>query len=259
MLISQLDQLDLTKIIYTFGSNTAGIHGKGSALTARRYFGAKLGQGEGLCGTSSYAIPTKDDHLKTLSIDNIHSNIGRFLNTTELMDDYHFFVSKIGCGLAGIPERQIIDIFDDYFERYYERFIKNVTLPVKWQIELGIEENRPFTLVCGSRSITSRRTVEQILNDKVSDKAHIISGGAPGVDVTTSKWAVANGRTNTEVKAPWDVYPGDKGVGIMRNWIMSSMATECLAIWDGISPGTQRMMTIAESEKLNTTQIRINL
>lgn len=45
--------------IYVFGSNTQGRHGKGSALIAVKYFGAKYGQAEGLQGRS-YAIITKD-------------------------------------------------------------------------------------------------------------------------------------------------------------------------------------------------------
>ena len=45
--------------IFVFGSNTEGRHGKGAALVARLYFGAKYGQAKGLQG-KSYAIITKD-------------------------------------------------------------------------------------------------------------------------------------------------------------------------------------------------------
>lgn len=50
-------------VIYVFGSNPEGRHGKGSAYIAKKDFGAKYGQGEGLQG-NSYAIPTKDLRVK---------------------------------------------------------------------------------------------------------------------------------------------------------------------------------------------------
>jgi len=56
--------------IFVFGSNRAGRHGNGAALAARRQHGAIYGQGEGLQG-QSYAIPTKDEKLKTLGLDAI--------------------------------------------------------------------------------------------------------------------------------------------------------------------------------------------
>ena len=49
--------------IFVFGSNPEGRHGAGSAKTARMFFGAVYGQGEGLQG-NSYAIPTKDLRVK---------------------------------------------------------------------------------------------------------------------------------------------------------------------------------------------------
>ncbi len=36
--------------VFVFGSNRAGRHGRGAALTAFRKFGAKNGQGDGLMG-----------------------------------------------------------------------------------------------------------------------------------------------------------------------------------------------------------------
>ena len=42
--------------IFIFGSNLLGMHGKGAAKTALQW-GAKIGVGEGLCG-STYALPT---------------------------------------------------------------------------------------------------------------------------------------------------------------------------------------------------------
>ena len=49
--------------IMVFGSNFMGIHGAGSALSARKYFGAQHGVGTGLTG-NSYALPTTDLNKK---------------------------------------------------------------------------------------------------------------------------------------------------------------------------------------------------
>src|ERR1035438_7603021 len=53
--------------IFVFGSNLAGRHGAGAALTAKMFYGAKLGNGVGMSG-ESYAIPTKSYAIKTLPI-----------------------------------------------------------------------------------------------------------------------------------------------------------------------------------------------
>ena len=45
-------------MIFVFGSNLRGIHGKGAALHAKQKHGAVQGVGEGLRG-NSYALPTK--------------------------------------------------------------------------------------------------------------------------------------------------------------------------------------------------------
>lgn len=57
-----------TDRVFVFGSNLAGRHGKGAALWARQHRGAVYGVGEGYRG-NSYAIPTKDEHLRSLSTD----------------------------------------------------------------------------------------------------------------------------------------------------------------------------------------------
>ena len=49
--------------IFVFGSNKAGKHGLGTALTARMKYGAEMGQGFGLQG-QSLAIPVKDEQWK---------------------------------------------------------------------------------------------------------------------------------------------------------------------------------------------------
>lgn len=98
--------------IFVFGSNTKGFHGKGAALFARQNRGAIYGQGFGLQG-QSYAIPTKDAKLKTLPLDIIESYVKLFIEDASLSLDLQFYVTPIGCGLAGYKPEQIAPFFMD--------------------------------------------------------------------------------------------------------------------------------------------------
>jgi len=97
-------------MIFVFGSNLAGRHGKGAALTARRKYGAKYGQGVGRQG-ESYAIPTKDGLLRTLPLSVINGYVEDFLEYARDNPHELFLVTKIGCGLAGYTSEQIAPMF----------------------------------------------------------------------------------------------------------------------------------------------------
>lgn len=98
--------------IFVFGSNQAGIHGKGAALTARREHGAMQGIGEGYMN-NSYAIPTKNAHIRTRSLDDIEISVRRFLSFARANPQLRFKVTRIGCGLAGYRDHQIAPLFKD--------------------------------------------------------------------------------------------------------------------------------------------------
>lgn len=99
------------KTIFVFGSNLAGRHGAGSALAAYQTWGAKLGVGVGLQG-NCYAIPTKDENLNTLSIDEIKLYVDSFLEFVRVNSHLSFLITEIGCGLAGYTPTQIAPLFD---------------------------------------------------------------------------------------------------------------------------------------------------
>jgi len=98
--------------VFVFGSNLRGAHGKGAALTARQHHGAIYGQGVGLQG-QSYAIPTKDERLRTLSIPEIEGYVYWFLVFARERHDLTFRLTPIGCGLAGYTHAQIGPLFRD--------------------------------------------------------------------------------------------------------------------------------------------------
>lgn len=97
------------KEVFVFGSNLAGIHGAGTAKAALG-FGARMGHGVGAQGRT-YAIPTKDVDIKTMLLDNIKPYIERFKKVTLEYPHVKFFVTRVGCGLAGYKDKDIAPLF----------------------------------------------------------------------------------------------------------------------------------------------------
>lgn len=102
----------MTSRVFVFGSNLAGRHGKGAALHARQHCGAIYGQGIGLQGRS-YAIPTKDERLKTLPLRLIRQYVEQFQAFAAQHPELTFEVTAIGCGLAGYTPEEIAPLFRD--------------------------------------------------------------------------------------------------------------------------------------------------
>jgi hypothetical protein len=109
--------------IFVFGSNLAGRHGKGAALTARMQHGAQYGVGNGRTG-NAYAIPTKDINLNTLPLSTINEFVQQFIQYTKSHPTEFFFVTRIGCGLAGYWDIDIAPMFKDAPD--------NCHLPIGW-------------------------------------------------------------------------------------------------------------------------------
>jgi hypothetical protein len=109
--------------IFVFGSNRGGKHGAGAALEARLRFGALLGHGEGLVG-NSYAIPTKTANFECLSLEEIEQYVETFVLFTLENPDMQFFVTRVGCGLAGNKDSDIAPMF---------RGAINCSFPENWR------------------------------------------------------------------------------------------------------------------------------
>lgn len=103
--------------VFVFGSNLQGHHGGGAAAFAMQRFGAKWGVGVGIQG-QAYAIPTMHGGVET-----IRPYVDQFLEYAKANPDKHFFVTKIGCGIAGFKTIQIAPMFLNALE------MVNVSLP----------------------------------------------------------------------------------------------------------------------------------
>ena len=108
--------------IFVFGSNLEGRHAGGAARVAYDKFGAVWGQGVGLQG-QSYAIPTMQGGVET-----IKPYVDEFINLAREWDQNTFYVTRIGCGIAGFTDEEIAPLFDEardlYNVRLPESFVK---------------------------------------------------------------------------------------------------------------------------------------
>lgn len=100
----------MTKQVFVFGSNEAGIHGAGAAKTAYEKHGARWGKCYGHHG-DSFAIPTKDDQIGPMPLDRIKDYITGFLAYARGHPKLTFKVTQLGCGLAGLDPRDIAPLF----------------------------------------------------------------------------------------------------------------------------------------------------
>lgn len=108
--------------VFVFGSNLAGRHGAGAAKAARA-LGAIYGVGRGLRG-QTYAIPTKSRNLVSLRLEDVAREIRCFAEFTWDRPDLSFFVTAVGCGLAGFTDNQIAPLF---------KLAVNCSFPEQWR------------------------------------------------------------------------------------------------------------------------------
>jgi hypothetical protein len=101
------------KSVFVFGSNREGRHGKGAALDAVKNHGAIYGRASGIQG-GSYAIITKElrKFMPAVSIEEVKKGVDEFIAFAKNNPDMKFYITPIGCGLAGFVPSQIGPMFD---------------------------------------------------------------------------------------------------------------------------------------------------
>jgi hypothetical protein len=97
------------------------MHGGGAAYAAWRKFGAIMGQGVGLQG-QSYAIPTMQGGVET-----IRPYVDEFIAFAKAHPELFFYVTRIGCGIAGFRDEEIAPLFTA------ARGVPNICLPESFQ------------------------------------------------------------------------------------------------------------------------------
>jgi hypothetical protein len=114
--------------IFVFGSNLKGIHGKGAAKVAKERFGAIIGTAEGLRG-KSYAIPTKRTPYEPLTLEEVEYYVNRFVQHCSDSWSGFYFLTRVGCGLAGFDDRVIAPMFKGIAKLEMQSF----SIPENWR------------------------------------------------------------------------------------------------------------------------------
>ncbi len=116
--------------VFVFGSNLAGAHGAGAAKLAAKKFGAEHGVGFGPTG-QTYAIPTKNEQIRTMKIEEIKPFVELFIIEAKLDPERNYLVTAIGTGLAGISVEDIAPLFKEAIN------VPNIHLPQSfWNVLL---------------------------------------------------------------------------------------------------------------------------
>jgi len=98
--------------VFVFGSNAAGLHLGGAAQAAFKYYGAEWKVSSGRMG-QSYAIPTVNVAVSApILLAQIAASVAEFLTYAEQSPD-RFFITRIGCGIAGHRDADIAPLFRD--------------------------------------------------------------------------------------------------------------------------------------------------
>lgn len=109
--------------VFVFGSNTLGSHSGGAARTALERFGASQDVIEGLVG-QSYALPTLNNFHGKRSNDELTRSVDLFITTAQALPGVSFYLTKVGCGIAGFSE--------DYMKQFFKDTPPNVIKPAGW-------------------------------------------------------------------------------------------------------------------------------
>jgi hypothetical protein len=114
--------------IFVFGSNEEGNHYAGAARYAQEHCGAEPGVGVGPTGRA-YAIPTMH------GMSRLREEVARFIDYAKLHPELSFFVTRVGCGLAGYHDAGIAPLF--------LHAPANCLLPLGWRDIAMLREGLP--------------------------------------------------------------------------------------------------------------------
>ena len=95
--------------VFVFGSNLLGHHMGGAARTARRVFNAEMGVAEGLTG-QAYALPTLGEDMRRVAPEALRASLERLLRFALEHPKLTFYLTEVGCGIAGWPVETVRDL-----------------------------------------------------------------------------------------------------------------------------------------------------
>lgn len=118
--------------IFVFGSNENGNHMGGAARIAYEKFGAKWGVASGRTG-QTYAIPTLDRDMEKIEPEMLEIHLEDFIDYVRKYPTLTFYLTKIGCGIAGWSVEEVKRIFWKVIGT--KQLPKNLTIPKEFNKE----------------------------------------------------------------------------------------------------------------------------
>lgn len=234
------------KLIFVYGSNLAGVNGKGAANIAKRFLSAADGVGEGMASEFCYALPTKDKNIQTRELSDVHISIDNLMSHALDNPTQQYMMTRVGCGLAGFCDEDILPHLGNI------DIPKNVLLPGIWLQKLGRLEH-PRIIIAGSGSFTDaehmRVRLENIIGT-IDNTISFVSGTAQGADRLGEEFAKQYKGAFELVRFPAAWKRFKKPAGILRNAAMSWYSTHAVVFWNGQSPGSKNMAETATRDGL---------
>lgn len=151
--------------ILVFGSNLAGIHGKGAALLAAQHYGARGGVGVGQEGRS-YALPTKDDRIQTMPLKRIseYAKLAVHYMSHRISNAHQrYWFTAVGTGLAGYNHEDIAPMFESFRTSIVGDLTGYLSFPEEWREFLepdAYHEQRLQSLLFKPESLDLKSSVD---------------------------------------------------------------------------------------------------
>lgn len=172
----KIDHLEDNEI-FVFGSNANGNHYGGAARVAFDKFGAEWGIGEGLTG-NTYALPTLDENMQMVTELNLMKSFTKFIKFAEENKTKKFYLTKVGCGIAGWTIEGVKRILwaaaKAYFLEY--KLPSNIVIPEEFCLsnpELYKLELEREILINRARTAVTDEEREMIHNQLLNNESSI--------------------------------------------------------------------------------------
>lgn len=99
---------------------------------------------------------------------------------------------------------------------------------------------KEYVAIVGSRDWKDPYAIYEVIR-KLKPGTVVVTGGAPGVDTIAENEALAVGLVVIRAIPPWEIL--GKSAGPIRNKIIADIADKALIFWDGVSPGTENVIS----------------
>lgn len=202
----------------------------GAALAARRRFGTEPGVGLGYRGAApahSWSIPTKDAAILSLPLEAVKTHVQAFDLDTLAHPEQRYFVTRVGCGLAGNRDAEMAPLF-------LSGAIGRCSFPLKWRRYL-----RPQGMCYAG--IGARNAPSEVLSlitriaRRLAARGFILRSGA----AETAVMAFEAGCDASEIFLPW---PGFNGSGSP----LDNPSAAALVVAQAVHPAFERLSPAAQ-------------